>query len=77
MFLIRGLDKDFVGYFYAVAHTFFYDDGKGDIASMLEYAGDKLKHITIVAVFGEEDRADESSRFMLERVTQELGQFVR
>jgi myo-inositol catabolism protein IolH len=126
--LIRGLDKDFVGYFYAVAHTFFYDDGKGDIASMLEYAGDKLKHINIadtynhkassglryvvnppgvhatvhqhmdigkgdinwdvlfsklrevkfdgiatVAVFGEEDRADESSRFMLERVTQELG----
>ncbi len=125
--LLRGLDKDFVGYFYAVPHTFFYDDGKGDIASMLEYAGSKLKHINIadtfnhkassclryvvnppgvhatvhqhldigkgdinwdvvfsklremkydgivtIAVFGEEHRADESSKFMLERVTQEL-----
>jgi myo-inositol catabolism protein IolH len=127
--LIRGLDKDFVGYFYAVPHTFFYDDGKGDIASMLKYAGSKLKHINIadtfnhkassclryvvnppginatvhqhldigkgdinwdvlfstlreikfdgiatVAVFGEEERADESSRYMLERVTKELYQ---
>jgi myo-inositol catabolism protein IolH len=125
--LIRGLDKDFVGYFYAAPHTFFYDEGKGDIASMLKYAGPKLKHVNIadtfnhkassclryvvnppgvhatvhqhldigkgdinwdlffstlrdmkfdgiatVAVFGEEHRADESSRYMLERVTKEL-----
>lgn len=127
--LLRGLDKDFVGLFYSVPHTFFYDDGKGDIASMLKYAGSKLKHINIadtfnhkassglryivnppginatvhqhldigkgdinwdvlfstlreikfdgiatVAVFGEEERADESSKFMLERVTKELCQ---
>lgn len=126
--LIRGLDKDFVNYLYAAPHTFFYDDGKGDIASMLQYAGDKLTHVIIadtwnhrassglryivnppgvhatvhqhldigqgevdwdaffstlremkfdgiatVAVFGFEDRADESSRFMLERVKRELG----
>jgi myo-inositol catabolism protein IolH len=126
--LIRGLDKDFVGYFYAVPHTFFYDNGKGDIASMLDYAGDKLKHINIadtynhkassclryvvnppgvhatvhqhmdigkgdinwdmlwsklheikfdgiatVAVFGEEDRAEESSRYMLREVKKGLG----
>ncbi len=125
--LLRGLDKDFVGLFYAVPHTFFYDEGKGDIAAMLDYAGDLLKHINIadtynhkassclryvvnppginatvhqhldigkgdipwdvlfnklreikfdgiatVAVFGEEMRADESSRFMLDRVTKEL-----
>lgn len=125
--LIRGLDKDFVNYLYAAPHTFFYDDGKGDIASMLRYAGDKLTHVIIadtwnhrassglryivnpagihatvhqhldigqgevnwdaffttlremkfdgiatVAVFGFEDRADESSRFMLDRVKQEL-----
>ncbi|BAB06029.1 sugar phosphate isomerase/epimerase [Halalkalibacterium halodurans] len=125
--LIRGFDKDWLGYFYAVPHTFFYDDGKGDIAAMLDYAGDKLKHINIAdtynhkassclryvvnppgvhatvhqhldigkgdidwdvlfsklrelkfdgivtaAVFGEEHRADESSRFMLKRITEEL-----
>ncbi|TWI54932.1 myo-inositol catabolism protein IolH [Pseudomonas duriflava] len=125
--LIRGLDKDFVNYLYAAPHTFFYDDGKGDIASMLKYAGDKLTHLIIadtwnhrassglryivnppgvtatvhqhmdigqgevdwdaffstlremkfdgiatVAVFGFEDRADESSRFMLERLKKEF-----
>ena len=125
--LIRGLDVDFVNYLYAAPHTFFYDDGKGDIAPMLRYAGDKLTHVIIadtynhrassnlryivnppgvtatvhqhldigqgevnwevffttlremkfdgvatVAVFAWEDRADESSRFMLERVKHEL-----
>ncbi|MBU3055964.1 sugar phosphate isomerase/epimerase family protein [Pseudomonas indica] len=125
--IIRGLDKGFVNYLYAAPHTFFYDDGKGDIAPMLRYAGDKLTHVIIadtynhrassnlryivnppgvvatvhqhldigqgevdwdtffstlrdmkfdgiatVAVFAWEDRADESSRFMLERVKQEL-----
>ncbi|MCM3551178.1 sugar phosphate isomerase/epimerase family protein [Shouchella clausii] len=127
--LIRGLDKDWINYFYSVPHTFFYDDGKGDIAAMLDYAGDKLTHINIadtynhrasenlryivnppganvtvhqhldigqgeidwdtlfsklremkfdgiatIAVFAWFDRADESSRFMLERVKRELLQ---
>jgi len=125
--LIRGLDVDFVNYLYAAPHTFFYDDGKGDIAPMLKYAGDKLTHVIIadtynhrgssnlryivnppgvtatvhqhldigqgevdwdaffstlremrfdgiatVAVFAWEERADESCRFMLDRVKQEL-----
>lgn len=125
--LIRAFDKDWINYFYAVPHTFFYDDGKGDIPAMFDYAGDKLKHINIadtfnhkassclryvvnppgvhatvhqhldigkgdinwemlwnklrainfdgivtVAVFGEEHRADESSRYMLETITREL-----
>lgn len=125
--MIRGFDKDWLGYFYSVPHTFFYDDGVGDIASMIAYAGDKLKHINIAdtfnhkassclryvvnppgvhatvhqhldigkgdinwdalfnklreinfdgivtsAVFGEEDRAEESSLFMLDRIKEEL-----
>jgi myo-inositol catabolism protein IolH len=125
--IIRGLDVDFVNYLYAAPHTFFYDDGKGDIASMLKYAGDKLTHLIIadtynhrassnlryivnppgvtatvhqhldigqgevdwsaffstlremkfggiatVAVFAWEERADESCRFMLEKVRSEL-----
>lgn len=125
--MIRGFDKDWLGYFYSVPHTFFYDDGVGDIASMIEYAGDKLKHINVAdtfnhkassclryvvnppgvhatvhqhldigkgdinwealfnklreinfdgivtsAVFGEEDRAEESSLFMLDRLKEEL-----
>lgn len=126
--IIRGLDRDFVNYLYAAPHTFFYDDGKGDIASMLKYAGDRLTHLIIadtynhrassnlryivnppgvtatvhqhldigqgevdwdtffstlremkfdgiatVAIFAWEDRADESNRFMLERLRREFG----
>ncbi|SDI39833.1 sugar phosphate isomerase/epimerase family protein [Alteribacillus bidgolensis] len=125
--MLRAFDKDWIGYFYSVPHTFFYDDGKGDIPAMLDYAGEKLRHINIAdtfnhkassclryvvnppgvhatvhqhldigkgdipwdtlfnklrdinfdgivtsAVFGEEHRAEESSRFMLERLTEEL-----
>ena len=126
--IIRGLDKSFVNYLYAVPHTFFYDDGKGEIDKMLRYAGDKLTHLIIadtynhrassnlryivnppgvtatvhqhldigqgdinwkqlwtslrdlkfdgiatVAVFAWEERADESSRYMLEQVSQGLA----
>ncbi|WP_349618049.1 sugar phosphate isomerase/epimerase family protein [Azotobacter salinestris] len=126
--IIRGLDRDFVNYLYAAPHTFFYDDGKGDIASMLKYAGERLTHLIIadtynhrassnlryivnppgvtatvhqhldigqgevnwevffstlremkfdgiatVAIFAWEDRADESNRFMLERLRREFG----
>ncbi len=45
--IIRGLDRDWINYLYAAPHTFFYDDGKGDIASMLKYAGSKLSHLII------------------------------
>lgn len=126
--IIRGLDKDWVNYLYAVPHTFFYDDGKGDIAAMIEYAKPKLTHLIIadtynhrassnlryivnppgvaatvhqhldigqgeidweaffravrgigfdgiatVAVFAWEERADESSRMMLDAVKKGLG----
>lgn len=125
--IVRGLDKDFVNYLYSVPHTFFYDEGKGEIAKMLKYAGDKLTHLIIAdtynhkassglryivnppgvtatvhqhldigqgeinwselfgtlrdmkwdgiataAVFAWEDRADQSSLFMLERLKKEL-----
>lgn len=129
--IIRGLDKPWINYLYSVPHTFYYDDGKGDIASMLDYAGEKLTHFIVadtfnhkassclryvvnppginatvhqhldigqgdinwdvffekvremkfdgiitVAVFAWEDRADESSKFMLERLKKELCQEV-
>ncbi len=125
--LLRALDKDFIGLFYAVPHTFFYDEGKGDIAAMFDYAGPLLKHINIadtfnhmassclryvvnppwsnctvhqhidigrgdinwdmlfnkmreikfdgivtLAIFGEEERADESCRYNLDRIKSEL-----
>ncbi|MPV60088.1 protein iolH [Burkholderia sp. HI2761] len=126
--IVRGLDKPWLNYLYAVPHTYFYDDGVGDIAAMLEYARPKLTHLIIadtynhrassnlryivnppgvtatvhqhldigqgeidwdtffskireigfdgiatVAVFAWEDRADESSRMMLDTVKRGLG----
>ncbi|MDG6383472.1 TIM barrel protein [Pseudomonas syringae pv. actinidiae] len=101
--IIRGLDCDWINYLYAAPHTFFYDDGVGDIASMLRYIVNppgvtatvhqhldigqgevnreaffstlrdiKFDGIATVAVFAWEERADESSRFMLERVKSDL-----
>jgi myo-inositol catabolism protein IolH len=125
--LVRALDKPWVNYLYCAPHTFHLSDGKGDIESMMAYAGSKLRHVHIadsfnhkgssglryivnppgstarvhqhldigqgevdwdaffgglraadfdgiatVCVFGWEERAADSSRFMLERVTKEL-----
>ena len=126
--MIRALDKDWINLVYSTAHTFFYDDGKGDIETMFDEAGDRLTHVLFADTYnhkaahglryivnppdakvtvhqhldigqGEVDfdtifrklremkfdgiatnavfawvdeRADESSRFMLEKLKQEL-----
>lgn len=61
--LIRGLDKDWINLFYSVPHTFFYDDGIGDIASMFDYAGDKLTHINIADTYNH--RGSEDLRYIV------------
>jgi myo-inositol catabolism protein IolH len=128
--LVRAINKPWVNYLYCAPHTFHLsgDDPGADIASMLGYAGPKLRHVHIadsfnhkgssglryilnppgtparihqhldigqgevdwntffntlrelhfdgiatVCVFAWEERARESSAFMLERVTKELG----
>ncbi|MFM1263001.1 sugar phosphate isomerase/epimerase [Yersinia enterocolitica] len=45
--LVKSLRSDNVKYLYSVPHTFFYDKGKGDVASMLKYAGEDLSHVLI------------------------------
>ncbi len=45
--LVKSLYSDNVKYLYCAAHTFFYDKGKGDVRSMLDYAGDDLSHVLI------------------------------
>jgi len=61
--IIRGLDKEFVNYLYAAPHTFFYDDGKGDIKSMLEYAGNRLTHLIIADTYNH--RASSNLRYIV------------
>lgn len=129
MDMIRALDRDWINLVYSTAHTFFYDDGEGDIETMFDEAGDRLTHVLFADTYnhkaahglryivnppdaevtvhqhldiglGEVDfdtifrkvremkfdgiatnavfawvdeRADESSRFMLKKLKEELG----
>ncbi|ASR45813.1 protein iolH [Paenibacillus kribbensis] len=49
--MIRALDRSWIKLVYSVAHTFFYDDGVGDIAKMLDEAGDLLDHVLFADTF--------------------------
>ncbi|MCY8519411.1 sugar phosphate isomerase/epimerase family protein [Bacillus atrophaeus] len=51
MDMIRALDRDWINLVYSTAHTFFYDDGKGDIATMFDEAGDRLTHVLFADTF--------------------------
>lgn len=45
--MVKSLRSDNVKYLYSAPHTFFYDQGKGDVAEMLRYAGDDLSHVLL------------------------------
>lgn len=52
--LVKSFRSDYVKYVYASAHGFFYDKGKGDVRSMLEYAGEDLSHVLFGDTFNQE-----------------------
>jgi myo-inositol catabolism protein IolH len=45
--LVKSLYSDNVKYLYSAPHTFFYDNGKGDVRKMLDYAGEDLSHVLV------------------------------
>ncbi|MEM6161229.1 sugar phosphate isomerase/epimerase family protein [Erwinia sp. P6884] len=45
--LVKSFRSENVKYLYSVPHTFFYDKGKGDVKSMLEYVGSDLSHVLV------------------------------
>ncbi|GMA60802.1 sugar phosphate isomerase/epimerase [Alicyclobacillus fastidiosus] len=49
--MIRALDKPWMNLVYSTAHTFYYDDGIGDIATMFDYAGNRLTHVLFADTF--------------------------
>lgn len=51
--LVKSFRSDNLKYVYAAAHGFFYDQGKGDVKSMLEYAGDDLSHVLLGDTFNQ------------------------
>jgi myo-inositol catabolism protein IolH len=50
--IIRSYESPSLGYLYSISHTFHYDGGKGDIADILIYAGNVLKHIIVASAYG-------------------------
>ena len=43
--IIRGLNRPWVNYVFCAPHAFHLSHGAGDVRRMMEYAGDKLKHL--------------------------------
>lgn len=51
--LVKSLRSEHVKYVYATAHGFFYDQGKGDVEGMLNYAGQDLSHVLFADTFNQ------------------------
>lgn len=51
--LVKSFRSDNLKYVYATAHGFFYDQGKGDVKSMLNYAGEDLSHVLFADTFNQ------------------------
>lgn len=51
--LVKSYRSDNLKYVYSAPHGFFYDQGKGDVRSMLRYAGDDLSHVLFADTFNQ------------------------
>ena len=51
--MIKSYRSDNLTYVYSSPHGFFYDNGKGDVKHMLEYAGDSLSHVLFADTFNQ------------------------
>lgn len=51
--LVKSYRSDNLKYVYSAPHGFFYDKGKGDVRSMLRYAGDDLSHVLFADTFNQ------------------------
>ncbi len=51
--MVKSFRSKHLGYVYSSPHGFFYDQGKGDVRSMLRYAGDELTHVLFADTFNQ------------------------
>jgi myo-inositol catabolism protein IolH len=61
--IIRGLNVPWVNYVFCAPHAFHLDDGIGDVRRMMQYAGDKLKHLHIADCYNH--RANVGNRYIV------------
>jgi myo-inositol catabolism protein IolH len=52
--LVKSYRSPNLKYVYSSSHTFFYDEGKGDVRHMLRYAGDDLSHVLFADTMNQE-----------------------
>ncbi|MGI6467255.1 MAG: sugar phosphate isomerase/epimerase family protein [Sphaerochaetaceae bacterium] len=52
--LVKSYRSPNLTYVYSSPHTFFYDQGKGDVRHMLKYAGDSLSHVLFADTVNQE-----------------------
>lgn len=51
--MVKSFRSKNLGYVYSAPHGFFYDKGKGDVRSMLQYAGDELTHVLFADTYNQ------------------------
>ncbi|HVV13268.1 sugar phosphate isomerase/epimerase [Amycolatopsis sp.] len=61
--LVRAINRPWVNYLYCAPHTFHLSDGTGDIARMMHYAGNTLRHVHIADSFNH--KASSGLRYIL------------
>ncbi|WP_114853112.1 sugar phosphate isomerase/epimerase [Brachybacterium sp. YJGR34] len=49
--IIRGVDRDWLNYEFCFPHAFHLGQGARDVREMMDYAGDRLRHLHIADVF--------------------------
>lgn len=49
--VVRGVNKSWLNYQFCAPHMFHLSGGVGDVHGMLEYAGERLRHVHVADVF--------------------------
>jgi myo-inositol catabolism protein IolH len=61
--IVRGVNKPWVNYVFCAPHAFHLSDGAGDVRRMMEYAGERLRHVHLADCFNH--RANVGNRYIV------------
>lgn len=61
--IVRGTDRDWIGYEYCCPHTFHLDDGVGDVARMITSSAPKLWEVHVANAFNH--KANDGNRYII------------
>lgn len=61
--LVKGVNKDWIGYEYCCPHTFHLSEGAGDVERMIRSAGSKLREVHVADVFNH--KAFDGNRYVI------------